>query len=189
MSAIGVELEELRLAARGQATRIRLEALREAGRASLAAKALAGSPEGAKRSLLEALERAVERVGGQWEEEEADRGAEDLAAEIVTAEPRAGAEPGAELEPGSGDPAPADRVSVDIGPFKDFSQLVSFEDAANAIGATSEISIRRFSEGRAEVDVSLREPIDLLRELEERCDLEFEVRSRDEDGIVLDLGE
>ena len=55
--------------------------------------------------------------------------------------------------------------------------LVRFEDAANAIGATGDISIKRFSEGRAQIDMALSEPIDLLRELESRCDLEFEVRS------------
>jgi hypothetical protein len=79
-------------------------------------------------------------------------------------------------------------VSVDVGPFQDFSQLVRFEDAANAIGATGPISIKRFSGGRARIDVALSEPIDLLRELEERCDLEFVVRSNEEDSIVLDVG-
>ena len=79
------------------------------------------------------------------------------------------------------------RVSVDVGPFEDFSQLVRFEDAANAIGATGDISIKRFSEGRARIDVALSEPIDLLHELEERCDLEFKVRSSSDDSIVLDV--
>jgi hypothetical protein len=79
------------------------------------------------------------------------------------------------------------RVLVDIGPFSDFSQLVSFEDAANSIDATSEISIRRFSDGRASIDVSLREPIDLLGELKSRCELDFEVRSSDAGELVLDL--
>ena len=79
------------------------------------------------------------------------------------------------------------RVSVDIGPFADFSQLVRFEDAANSIGATGDISIKRFSGGRARIDVALSEPVDLLRELEENCDLEFRVRSRTGDEIVLDV--
>ena len=69
------------------------------------------------------------------------------------------------------------RVSVDVGPFADFSQLVRFEDAANAIGGTGDISIKRFSEGRARIDVAVSEPVDLLRELEERCDIDFKVRS------------
>jgi hypothetical protein len=78
-------------------------------------------------------------------------------------------------------------ISVDIGPFADFSQLVRFEDAANAIGATGDISIKRFSGGRAQIDVALSEPVDLLRELEENCDLEFRVRSQDDDSLVLDV--
>ena len=83
--------------------------------------------------------------------------------------------------------SPRRRVSVDIGPFEDFSQLVRFEDAANAIGATGDISITRFSGGRARIDVALSEPVDLLRELEENCDLDFRVRSRSDDEIVLDV--
>jgi hypothetical protein len=79
------------------------------------------------------------------------------------------------------------RVRVDIGPFADFSQLVRFEDAANAIGATGDISLKRFSGGRAQIDVGLNEPVDLLRELEASCDLEFRVRSRNDDEIVLDV--
>ena len=82
---------------------------------------------------------------------------------------------------------PRRHVSVDIGPFDDFSQLVRFEDAANAIGATGDISIKRFSAGRARIDVALSEPVDLLRELEDNCDLEFRVRSQDDDEIVLDI--
>ena len=39
------------------------------------------------------------------------------------------------------------------------------------------------------IEVELSEPIDLLRELEERCDLEFVVRSRNDDGLILDVGE
>ena len=62
-----------------------------------------------------------------------------------------------------------------------------FEDAARSIGATSEISIKRFSEGRATMAVQLREPVALLRELEERCDLEFVIRDTRRDRVVLDV--
>ena len=67
-------------------------------------------------------------------------------------------------------------VKVQIGPLGDFSQLVSFEDAAGQIDATSEISVERFSEGRATLSMRLDEPVELLRELEERSPLEFKVR-------------
>jgi hypothetical protein len=78
-------------------------------------------------------------------------------------------------------------VHVEVGPLRDFSQLVLFEDAARSIGATSEISIKRFSEGRATMAVHLREPVALLRELEERCDLEFVVRDMRKDRVILDV--
>ena len=80
-------------------------------------------------------------------------------------------------------------VHVEVGPLSDFSQLVLFEDAANGIGATSEISVTRFSDGRATLAMRLQEPVELLRELEERCDLEFKVRSQKSDHVVLDVDE
>jgi hypothetical protein len=78
-------------------------------------------------------------------------------------------------------------VEVEIGPLGDFSQLVGFEDAAANIGATSEISVRKFSEGRATLSMRLNEPVELLRELEERSPMDFRVRKTDQDRVVLDL--
>jgi hypothetical protein len=104
-----------------------------------------------------------------------------------------------EVEPGAtngSEPIPIDRgaqelyegkVEVDIGPLGDFSQLVGFEDAAGRIGATSEISVSKFSEGRATLSMRLDEPVELLRELERRSPLDFRVRKTGEDRVVLDL--
>jgi len=78
-------------------------------------------------------------------------------------------------------------VEVEIGPLGDFSQLVGFEDAAGKIGATSEISIRKFSEGRATLSMRLDEPVELLRELEERSPMEFRVRKAGQGRVILDL--
>ena len=78
-------------------------------------------------------------------------------------------------------------VEVEIGPLGDFSQLVGFEDAAANIGATSEISVRKFSEGRATLSMRLNEPVELLRELEQRSPMDFQVRRTDQDRVVLDL--
>lgn len=214
LALLGAELEELRVTARGRATRIRLAALREAAKVSTRARALAEAEEpGATDPLLSALEAAIDRLGSEWEEDAERPGSgeehpADLVIPAIPPAPEAGATTAgdsatkAPAANGSGaDPAAAaedsgrngggngNRVSVDIGPFQDFSQLVSFEDAANSIGATGEISIRRFSGGRANIDVDLSEPIDLLEELEQRCDLRFDVRKRSDDEIVLDLGE
>ena len=78
---------------------------------------------------------------------------------------------------------------MEIGPLGDFSQLVGFEDAAGQIGATSEISVERFSEGRATLSMRLDEPVALLRELEERSPLEFRVRHTAGDRLILDVDE
>ncbi len=79
-------------------------------------------------------------------------------------------------------------VKLEIGPLGDFSQLVGFEDVIGALGA-SEISVERFSEGRATLSVRLDEPVELLRELEERAPLEFRVRRTSGDDLVLDVDE
>jgi hypothetical protein len=78
-------------------------------------------------------------------------------------------------------------VEVEIGPLGDFSQLVGFEDAAGKIDATSEISIRKFSEGRATLSMRLDEPVELLRELEQRSPMEFRVRKAGQGRVILDL--
>jgi hypothetical protein len=80
-------------------------------------------------------------------------------------------------------------VEVEIGPLDDFSQLVGFEDAAEAIGATAEISVKRFTRGRATVAMRLTEPVELLRELEERAPFEFRVRDQRPGRVVLDVRE
>ena len=181
MAIFARQFEELRVSARGAATRIRLCALREA--AELNARLLDATDPRAgevRDRMLDALERAIDRVAAQWEEEG------DVAAHPAPPLSRS-ASSRVTLAGGQLAAAPRRRVSVDIGPFEDFSQLVRFEDAANAIGATGDISIKRFSGGRARIDVALSEPVDLLRELEENCDLEFKVRSRSDDEIVLDV--
>jgi hypothetical protein len=210
LAARGAELEALRVSSRGNATRIRLEALREAGAVSARIRDLGPHPEQATESLMLALERALDRIGDDWADEEARvESTEELArmsvpepdGEIVITKTSAAHAPGAAPEPNAGadgngrgpeaaaSAATGRRVSIDVGPFQDFSQLVSFEDAANAIGATGEIAIRRFSGGRAEIDVDLHGPVDLIRELGHRCDLTFDVRTSEEDRIVLDLAE
>jgi hypothetical protein len=80
------------------------------------------------------------------------------------------------------------QVKVEIGPLGDFSQLVGFEDAVGQLGA-SEISVERFSEGRATLSMRLDEPVELLRELEERSPLEFRVRRTADDNLILDVDE
>ena len=168
---IGRQLDELRTGARGQATRIRLRALREAAELGGALRPAAGLDAyeaGEERDrILDALEEAIDRVASDWEPEAATLEASEPVSRLSAAERR--------------------RISVDVGPFADFSQLVRFEDAANAIGATGDISIKRFSEGRARIDVALSEPVDLLRELESRCDLEFRVRRASDEELVLDV--
>ena len=175
MTALLGELEELRRTARGQATRIRLGALREAAELSERVAEITKRPTGMRERMLDALTEAIARIGGD------EAAGEDAA----PAEAGGAANGHGEIEPQE---LFQGLVEVEIGPLSDFAQLVGFEDAAKSISATSEISVRRFSDGRATLELSLAEPVALLRELEQRCDLEFVIRDMRADRLVLDVG-
>ncbi|HVD41756.1 MAG TPA: hypothetical protein VNC16_12235 [Solirubrobacterales bacterium] len=145
LDSITSRLEELETQARGQATRIRMKALREAVEVSKKVKALTDA------------EPALQETPPQPE-----------------------SEPDESLYAG--------RVKLEIGPLDDFSQLVGFEDAVGQVGA-SEISVERFSDGRATFSMNLDQPIDLLRELEELSNLDFKVRHTAPDNLILDVDE
>jgi uncharacterized coiled-coil protein SlyX len=146
LDAITARLEDLEAQARGQATRIRMKALREAVEVSKKVKALTEAEADAHPTVRPA------------EPQEADEGLY------------------------------AGHVKLEIGPLGDFSQLVGFEDAVGQIGA-SEISVERFSEGRATFSMNLDQPVDLLRELEELSNVEFKVRHTASDNLILDVDE
>jgi hypothetical protein len=152
-------LEEIQAQARGQATRIRMKALREAVEVSRRTQELADAHAGDARA---------EAADGARAEEIGDAVASDGAIEP----------PAQDLFKG--------KVKVEIGPLGDFSQLVGFEDLIGNIGA-SEISVERFSEGRATLSMRLDEPVELLRELEERAALDFRVRRTSDDSLILDV--
>ncbi|HEX3735185.1 MAG TPA: hypothetical protein VHU86_08520 [Solirubrobacterales bacterium] len=146
LEAVSSRLEEIQSQARGQATRIRMKALREAVEVSRRVQALtdAQAPDG--------------EADGNGHVEVPTYG-------IFEGE-----------------------VKLEIGPLGDFSQLVGFEDAVGKVGA-SEISVERFSEGRATLSMRLDEPTELLRELEELSSLDFKVRHTAPDNLILDVDE
>ncbi|MBS1878247.1 MAG: hypothetical protein JST31_01910 [Actinobacteria bacterium] len=150
LDAVTARLEEMGAQARGQATRIRMKALREAMEVSRRVQALSEA------------------------QEEAPANGATLAAN------------GAEPVPVDFDGLYEGRIKLEIGPLGDFSQLVGFEDTIGGLGA-SEISVERFSEGRATLSMHLEEPIDLLQELEEHSALDFRVRHTAPDNLILDL--
>ncbi len=161
-------IEAMGAQARGQATRIRLQALREASELSARLSAVSQSPAVDRGRLLDAIRAAIDRMGlketATVAEARSNGRVRDAADEIFEG-----------------------LVEVEVGPLEDFSQLVGFEDAAGAIDATSEISVRRFKSGRATLEMRLAEPVELLRELEERAPFEFQVRDRRFDRLVLDV--
>lgn len=171
LAALAEDLQSVRRQARGQATRMRMKALREAADLAGRAGEIAEQPGDAGERLIDALQDAIARIGGEDEEP-------------VGADASASANGHAQAEPGE---LFEGLVEVDVGPLSDFSQLVGFEDAANGIGATSEISVKRFKQGRATLAMRFKHPVELLRELEERAPFEFVVRDMRSDRVILDV--
>jgi hypothetical protein len=166
LQTVAMRVEEIHAQARGQATRIRMKALHDAVQIS--------------QKVQEISDRiATEPAPAVATPESVANGSDPLANGSDPLADHGEARSASELFEGL--------VEVEIGPLGDFSQLVGFEDAAEKIGATSEISVRKFSEGRATLSMRLDEPIELLRELEERAPMEFRVRRLDQGRVVLDL--
>jgi hypothetical protein len=141
---------------------------------------------------MQALRQAVAIAGsgngngaGAHRARPAGAGEHEAAAETAAAAPEStfGVRPTAPLDLFEG------LVQLEIGPLSDFSQLVGFEDAAREIAPASEISVTRFSKGRATLDLRLAEPVDLLRELDLRSPFEFKVRSLRDGRLILDLAD
>ena len=153
LHSVSERLEEIQAQARGQATRIRMKALREAVEVSRRTQDL-----------------AVAQAGD---------------APAAASNGAAPAEPSAETALGQ---LFEGLIKLEIGPLGDFSQLVGFEDAVGRLGA-SEISVERFSEGRATVSMQFDEPVELLRELEENAPFEFNIRRTADERLILDVDE
>ena len=150
LESVSGRLEEIQTQARGQATRIRMKALREA---------------------VEVGRRVQELNETQ---------------EPAAAAPTPSANGNGHVESFNG--IFEGLVKLEIGPLGDFSQLVGFEDAVGQLGA-SDISVERFSEGRATLSVRLDQPVELLRELEALSSLDFKVRHTAPDNLILDVDE
>jgi chromosome segregation ATPase len=155
LDAVTARLEDLQAQARGQATRIRMKALREAVEVSKKIQ-----------TLTEAEPEAVAPADGVNGDADGDGPPHEDASNGLF----------------------AGQVRLEIGPLGDFSQLVGFEDAVGRLGA-SEISIERFSEGRATLSMRLDQPTELLRELEDLSTLDFKVRHTAPDNLILDIDE
>jgi hypothetical protein len=152
LDAVSARLEEIQAQARGQATRIRMKALREAVEVSKRVQALTDA-----QPVADAVELATTDGDGSGDGKIFDGFFEG-------------------------------QVKLEIGPLDDFSQLVGFEDAVGQLGA-SDISVERFSEGRATLSMRLDQPVELLRELEELSALDFKVRHTARDNLILDVDE
>jgi hypothetical protein len=162
---LGRRIEDVYGQARRQATRIRMNALEDAVQIS---------------ERVSELSRVRDELGARVAELAGLAGIR-----MSTGEQRRPA--GTTPAQASADGVYAGPVEVEVGPLSDFAQLSGFEDAAAGIDGASEIAVRRFAEGRATFSMRLGEPVELLRELEERAPFEFKVRDTRNDGLILDV--
>ena len=158
-AAVGKGIEEIYGQARRQATRMRMKALEDAVQMA---------------DRVTELSRLRDELGMRVAE----------LAEVARA--RLGIEEAGEA---AGDGRYAGEVEVEIGPFRDFAQLTGFEDAAAGVRGASDIRVERFADRRATLSMHLADPVELLRELEERAPFEFVVRDNRSDQLVLDIDE
>jgi hypothetical protein len=193
LDAVSARLEELQAQARGQATRIRMKALREAVEVSRRVKALSDVELGGVEDLDAEVDVAADAPEAFVEADLEPEPESGLAPQPSTNGSSNGngngnghapldAEPVTSWEPGLYE----GKVRLEIGPLGDFSQLVGFEDAVGRLGA-SDILVERFSEGRATFSMHLDQPVDLLRELESLSILDFKVRHTAPDNLILDV--
>jgi hypothetical protein len=164
ISGLGRRLEEIHEQARRQATRIRMSALDDAVQISDRVAELTRLRDELTGKVQGLAGMAGIKIGGQ------DRPA-------VGMEPSRAAVDGVYAGP----------VEVEVGPLKDFAQLSNFEDAAAGIEGGSEVKVTRFSDGRATFSMNFAQPVELLRELEQRAPFGFSVRDTRTDGVVLDV--
>jgi len=165
LDKVTARLEELQAQARGQATRIRMKALREAVEVGKRAQRLSEIEDEAEVTPPEEIP------------------ADQVSVSQSTSNGN-GHAPDTSWTPGLYE----GKVRLEIGPLGDFAQLVGFEDAVGKIGAT-DVSVERFSEGRATFSMRLDQPVDLLRELEALAFLDFKVRHTAPDNLILDVDE
>jgi hypothetical protein len=165
IGALSRRLEEIHGQARRQATRIRMQALQDAVQMSDRVNELT--------KLRDELGIRVQELAGM-----AGLKLGDQERAPVGTEPARG---------GTANGVYSGEVEVEVGPLADFAALTGFEDAAAAIEGASEITIRRFSSGRATLSMNLAEPVELVRELGERAPFHFQVRDTRHDGVVLDV--
>src|SRR5215208_2231976 len=165
-AAVGKGIEEIYGQARRQATRIRMKAPEDAVQMADRVTELSGLRDELGARVTELADVARVRLG----------------IEDIAERPPIGTAP-AQARTYSG------QVKIEVGPLNDFAQLTGLEDAAAGISGASEIRVNRFSGGRAWVSMNLENPIDLLRELEEKAPFDFVVRDTRRNGVVLDVDE
>ena len=144
LQIVARRLDDIQAQARGQATRIRMKALRDA---------------------VEVSERA-----------------QDLTQRMDFA-----GHGGADLDAPAADGLQEGRVQVEVGPLSDFSQLLSFQEAAEGLREVAGVRLERFSEGCATLSLDLHEPTDLAAALMGAAALPLRTRSASAATVTFDV--
>lgn len=167
VETVGRQLEELQAQARGQATRIRMKALKEAAELGERVTQLAKRAGLDPAMLVDFRREAREMENAIQRPEEA----------AVQLDHEAGDE-GVRFE---------GPVEIEVGPLSDFAQLTRFEDALAEVEGVRDVDMERFSGGRATLGARLVRPVDLPAEVLRRAPFELRVREAAAGRLVLDV--
>jgi hypothetical protein len=148
-----------------------------AGAARRAAEPFAGTPAPAPRRSAP-VDLAVERV------EELGRRLDDL--QGLRAELEEATRALRDEVAGGGDSFARD-VVVDVGPFPDIATLSAFEHALGRLPSVAEAWVRSYAGDRAQVDVRLARPGDLVSEMRSALPYRFDVAAAGPSELTLTL--
>lgn len=79
------------------------------------------------------------------------------------------------------------RVEVDAGPFADFAELHAFERALAALPSVDDVHVRRFTQDRAEIELTLSAETALARDLTARLPYRMDVDVSGENRLAVQV--
>jgi DivIVA protein len=79
------------------------------------------------------------------------------------------------------------RVELDAGPFSDFAALSAFERSLAHLPKVEDVYVRRLTEDRALIELTLSEPAPLLQTMKESLPYQLDVRSANRSKLVVNV--
>ena len=145
--------------------------------------ALKGKTLASVRSALNELDRTIGRIE-RGEIESVDDGAEPRsAAPVPSYETDAIGTTDAPASAGTAEPTYAGRIEIDAGPFGDFGSLSAFERALARLPHVADVYVRRFTNERALIELTLSEETPLVATMRTTLPYQLEIECTSSDSL------